>query len=477
MKLNIRLFCVLAVLWLIAFGSNAQPCQSSGASAANCGTYVEKSNTGYPIARYFGELQSGLPHGVGVTTYLVGTWENYRYFGEYRKGKQQGKGIFYAPDGKISESGLYEDGFLVIKQYIDPKSFTAAVKNAPEAAAQAKSGNIDAQTLPQFVLTCEKEGGKVRNTDKPAARIASDGKNIYIETHDWSWPSTQPVQKSLENSILLLDNEIRWRMSRGDNEIRRWNSRGDPVHRIAENKATIYRDTANLVIFIERESNENQIDDPYGELKYYCGRTDDTQIYSELKTKFESDQAKALAARKKREIEEANEKLEKEALIRKRLDSGKYVQARLDALKKEGVYQTDVVNLIVNFQSYKGRKVFLKCSINNFSALGGNCWAGDKSQNISISSEGLDKETFKWLLENCSERYFPDNHWYCQSAPIVGNVGGASLPRITNVYFYELCKERTKKSTLSKNDEFYRDYDNLNQSIRRLGDPLEGCEL
>jgi hypothetical protein len=462
MKLNIRLFCVFAVLWLIAFGSNAQPCQSSGASAANCGTYVEKSNTGYPIARYFGELQSGLPHGVGVTTYLMGTWENYRYFGEYRKGKQQGKGIFYTPDGRISESGLYEDGVLVIKQYIDPKSFTAAVKNAPEAAAQAKSGNIDAQTLPQFVLTCEKEGGKVSITDKPAARIASDGKNIYFETHDVSMARSHAVQKSSENSILLLDDEIRWRMSPGDQLIG-----------VAENKATIYRDTANLVVYMKWDINRSE----HGELKYYCRRTDNAQLYSELKTNFEADQAKALAARKKREIEEANEKLEKEALKRKLLDSRKYVQARLDALKKEGIYQTDVVNLIVNLQSYKGRKVFLKCSINNFSALGGNCWAGDKSQNISISSEGLDKETFKWLLENCSERYFADNHWYCQSAPIVGNVGGASLPRITNIYFYELCKERTKLSTFSKNFEFYWDHNNSNQSIRRVGDPLEGCEL
>ena len=183
----------------------------------------------------------------------------------------------------------------------------------------------------------------------------------------------------------------------------------------------------------------------------------------------------AEAARRKAEMLEAerleakrlaDEKTAKEAkraaelaaqereIARKRTESKNYVLARKDALKKSGVYETDVLDLIVNYQSYKGKKVFLKCWINNFDSLGGHCRSKDDKQFISIENEGIDKNVYKWLLENCRNYYYKDNDWYCQSAPIVGTVEGSSIPRLTNVYIYELCKNRTLFSSSAWKPEF-----------------------
>jgi hypothetical protein len=143
----------------------------------------------------------------------------------------------------------------------------------------------------------------------------------------------------------------------------------------------------------------------------------------------------------------AKEEAEEREVARKRLESEKYVRARWEALRKAGIYETDVLNLIVNFQSFKGKKVFLKCWINNMSSYGGNCRSSDDKQYVSIDNEGIDKEDFKWLLENCRNQYYNENSWYCRSAPVVATVDGSSVPRLTNVYFYELCKKRTEWSS------------------------------
>jgi hypothetical protein len=140
--------------------------------------------------------------------------------------------------------------------------------------------------------------------------------------------------------------------------------------------------------------------------------------------------------------QEAAARAAKEALARKRMESEKWVRAKREGLKNSGIYETDVISLIANFESYKGKIVFLKCWINRVNPRGGDCRSGDDRQYISFENEGINKQDFKWLLQNCSNQFYRDNDWYCQSAPIVGTVGGTSEPRLKNVYVYELCKKR-----------------------------------
>jgi len=171
----------------------------------------------------------------------------------------------------------------------------------------------------------------------------------------------------------------------------------------------------------------------------------------ESKRKVDEQAAKDAAAKVKADIAERD-------LKRRRTESENYVRARREALRKAGVYDADVLNLIVNFQSYKGRKVFLKCWINNVGSYGGNCRSSDDKQSISIENTGIAKDDFKWLLENCRNQYYNENSSYCKSMPIVGTVEGSSVPRLTNVYFYDLCKKRTSWST-------------------QWGRELEGCDV
>jgi hypothetical protein len=163
---------------------------------------------------------------------------------------------------------------------------------------------------------------------------------------------------------------------------------------------------------------------------------------------------------------EAAAKLKKEAYERKRLESAKYVRARLEALKTAGINQTDVINLMVSWELYKGKKVFIKCIITSIDQFGGQCFDNGSGQYVLISSDGIDRGHFKWLLQNCQKKYSNDNHWYCKSVPIVGMVMGPSQPTLTNVLIYELCKDpRTERSTRLRNEEWAE------------GDLLEGCDL
>jgi len=129
---------------------------------------------------------------------------------------------------------------------------------------------------------------------------------------------------------------------------------------------------------------------------------------------------------------------------RKRSESENYLEARLQGLEKQGVNETaDVVELIVNFKSYEGKKVFLPCSINLVDASGGFCWSDDGKQYITFNTEGINKRNFSWLLDNCPYKNSNQNHDKCQNVPIIGTgeVYGSKL-RLKNVYFYELCKKR-----------------------------------
>ena len=152
-------------------------------------------------------------------------------------------------------------------------------------------------------------------------------------------------------------------------------------------------------------------------------------------------------AAKKRADEEAAAAAAKTAAKqeseRKRSESEKYLEARLEGLEKQDVDVTDVFQLIVNFKSYEGKKLFLSCSINLVDANGGFCWSDDGKQYITFKSEGINKRNFSWLLKNCPYKNSDQNHDKCQNVPIIGTgeVYGSKL-RLKNVYFYELCTKR-----------------------------------
>jgi hypothetical protein len=167
--------------------------------------------------------------------------------------------------------------------------------------------------------------------------------------------------------------------------------------------------------------------------------------------KLEAERLEAKRLSDERAAKAAAEKAEQEARAKERdrrsRESEKYVKARRDALKKADVIETDVLDLIVNAKSYEGKQVFLRCVINLMDSYGGNCWSADDKQRISIDNEGIDKENFKWLLQSCRNQYSTDNAQYCKYASIVGTVAGSSVPRLKNVYFYELCKRRSSYPT------------------------------
>ena len=101
------------------------------------------------------------------------------------------------------------------------------------------------------------------------------------------------------------------------------------------------------------------------------------------------------------------------------MESGNYVRGQLDSLKRNGVWETNVINLIVNFQAYKNKKVFLKCLISFMGSKGGNCISGDEKQRIKISAVGINKDDFRWLPNNCNES-IRNNSEYCDAAHILG---------------------------------------------------------
>ena len=156
-------------------------------------------------------------------------------------------------------------------------------------------------------------------------------------------------------------------------------------------------------------------------------------------------EAEKLEAKKKADENAAKvaaEKAKKDALDRKLLESKSYVSARRQALLKEGVVQANLIDLMVDFKSLKGKKVFLVCNIYNVDSSTAFCRSDDEKHLIIIESPSINRSDYRTMLKECSERYYNQNHKWCQSMPIVATVAGSSTPRLINASVYELCKER-----------------------------------
>ena len=104
----------------------------------------------------------------------------------------------------------------------------------------------------------------------------------------------------------------------------------------------------------------------------------------------------------------------------------------LDRLRALGYIETDVIDLIVNFDQYVGKKIFLKCQLSSATSSGGSCRSEDDLQYVSWGTKGIDKIFFKQLLVNCAG---PEKQWtwYCKDIWVTATVGGSSVPRLEDL--------------------------------------------
>lgn len=185
-------------------------------------------------------------------------------------------------------------------------------------------------------------------------------------------------------------------------------------------------------------------------------REAEQQKEAELKSKKDAEEARRLAASKeeaakreaaqllakqqadKKAAEEAANKLALKTQERQRIERENYIQSRLAALKKADIHTTDVISLIVNLESLKGRKVYLQCAISSATASGAYCWSDNSAtQSVWIDVEGIDKQLFEYMLKKCLNRY-EYAFYYCGKVPITGTVVGSSPPRLKTVSIYNL---------------------------------------
>jgi hypothetical protein len=66
----------------------------------------------------------------------------------------------------------------------------------------------------------------------------------------------------------------------------------------------------------------------------------------------------------------------------------------------------------------------------------------DGTNYVSISTEGINKDDYRWLLKNCPYQHYADSDPYCTAVPIVGTVEGSRAIKLKNAYIYELCIKR-----------------------------------
>ena len=219
-------------------------------------------------------------------------------------------------------------------------------------------------------------------------------------------------------------------------------------------------------------SNSNDVDDV---LEYVRDRFEGAKVgISALDRKRKRDVEAAQLRAKKIEAEKleaknkadenaakvAAEKARKDAYNRKLLESKSYVAARQQALLKEGVVNANLIDLIVDFKLFKGKKVFLVCNIYNVDSSTAFCRSSDEKHLITIESPSISRSDYRTMLENCSQSYYNQNHPWCQSMPIVATVTGSSVPRLMNASVYELCKERKYSifSSVRRFDECHVEY-------------------
>ena len=106
---------------------------------------------------------------------------------------------------------------------------------------------------------------------------------------------------------------------------------------------------------------------------------------------------------------------------------------KFDRLRALGYIEADVIDLIVSFDQYAGKKVFLKCWVHSVNSSGGSCRSDDVSQSVSLETKGIDKVFFRLLLLNCPYQSENQNRGYCRNLWVTATVSGSSVPRLEDL--------------------------------------------
>ena len=170
----------------------------------------------------------------------------------------------------------------------------------------------------------------------------------------------------------------------------------------------------------------------------------DARAAEAVRLKVETAEAERLATKLKAE-KEATEKVAaaEKAQLASAERSKREREAtaeRLAKLTRQGASDPSLVDVLVDFQSFKGKKILLYCdSITSFSGYGGQCNSGN--QYIFIDKEGIDKDFFAFALFSCPSGNPNNNLGSCKGIEIIGLVDGHSIPSLKNVRPYSSCPD------------------------------------
>ncbi len=107
-------------------------------------------------------------------------------------------------------------------------------------------------------------------------------------------------------------------------------------------------------------------------------------------------------------------------------------EKRRQSLISSGIYEIDIIKLIVNINEYKNKKVLIRCTESGHKGTYILC--GNEKHNIKIDVKSINKKLHEEFLHDCA--YLNGRSGGC-SAEIVGTVSGSVEPILMNAYKYK----------------------------------------
>ena len=173
------------------------------------GFYNGKGTETLPSGKYVGEFKDGKRSGLGTFIFISGDKE----VGEFRNGKLNGHAIRYGADGKVTESGIYQNDVLVTSQYIDPNSFTRIARNNSAPVVFDSQRQAIEQKERQIELEAQRLAEQKRIFDAEKAQREQEKKSSRITLKS---STTQPdangdfiitIQTGVDTASLQIDGE------------------------------------------------------------------------------------------------------------------------------------------------------------------------------------------------------------------------------------------------------------------------------
>jgi hypothetical protein len=138
---------------------------------------------------------------------------------------------------------------------------------------------------------------------------------------------------------------------------------------------------------------------------------------------------RAAEEQRSRQAAEQRAQEESRAWERRRAEEARQKEA---FLRSQGIRETTVIDLIVNYDTLRGRKVLVRCNLVGASSSGVTCDdPRNDRQSVRLPLENMGWDFKQFLLERCSRFVRNENSYRCSDVGIVGTVtGSASFPRI-----------------------------------------------